>query len=418
MNVLPAVLLVSSSIAAAAEPLSLPEAQAEARTHAPEALELSARLRAADRAVDVAARLFRSDPDLEVRGESEFPSGAFDTGRIEATLGLTLDLSSSSSSSGASAQATRDATRQNNDDELRALDEAVALAFAELQRSQRRVTRAEQLQSLQAAVVIAAHKQLDVGGGNQLDVDAAELDSAGARAEVARARGSIRAAQAQLARWIGRSDPQDVVVEDLVPSALAPPVVDVDAHIDAHPRVRAALLEVEAARLLLEAEERRAWPQPTLALGYGVARHDIPPGSFSTSPALSAAWIDQDLALSLSAPLPIFDANIEARSAAANEFERAQVRLAMVRADVRHDIGADAAALVSALAAFAELRGTPALIVREYELLDRAIRAGSSDLATRTTLLRRLDEAGQRVDDAMFDLAIARAHWDRNRSQR
>jgi hypothetical protein len=56
--------VASAARAPAAQPLSLADAQAEARAHAPEGAALEARLRAEELAVPPASRAFRSNPTL------------------------------------------------------------------------------------------------------------------------------------------------------------------------------------------------------------------------------------------------------------------------------------------------------------------------------------------------------------------
>jgi len=55
----------------------------------------------------------------------------------------------------------------------------------------------------------------------------------------------------------------------------------------------------------------------------------------------------------------------------------------------------------------------PAVIERDAGFIEQAVRAGAFDAATRSVMLRRLEDAGQRVDDAVRDFRVARASWIR-----
>ena len=52
-------------------------------------------------------------------------------------------------------------------------------------------------------------------------------------------------------------------------------------------------------------------------------------------------------------------------------------------------------------------------IGREYDLLDKAFRAGALDVNARAQSAKRLVEAGARLDAALRDLRVARARWIR-----
>ena len=54
---------------------------------------------------------------------------------------------------------------------------------------------------------------------------------------------------------------------------------------------------------------------------------------------------------------------------------------------------------------------TPDLIERDAGFVEQAVRAGAFDAVTRSLTLRRLEEAGRRLDTAIRDYRIARATW-------
>src|SRR5260370_1384466 len=198
-----------------------------------------ARPRSAEIAIRPASRIVRNNPTLS---GTYSPGPA--TGRPEEYLGdvalsQTLDVSGSWIARGAAARADRDRARFDRDDGLLALDEAVAISVAEVAFQQRMVEQADRIAKLFAVSLEAAHKELDVGQGNQIDADQAALDYSAARAASARARGDLRAARARLARLLGRRQLNDVSVLDPALSLDDPVTVDVAVVADRNPPLQA-----------------------------------------------------------------------------------------------------------------------------------------------------------------------------------
>ncbi|HYM96293.1 MAG TPA: TolC family protein [Candidatus Sulfotelmatobacter sp.] len=412
-----AVVIVASR-AEAETRLSLSDAQAEARAHAPEGAELEARLRGAQMAADAASRVFRSNPSVSGAYTPGPLTGHPDEQSWEIGLSQTFDLSGSWKPRGASAAADRDRAAHEREDGLRALDEAVAVAVADVAQAQRRVARGERIARLQAVSSEAAHKQLEVGQGNQLDVDAADLDLAAARADSARAQGDLDSARARLARLLGREGYAELVVDDPTESSQAQAGVTLAALVDRDPRVRAADAELRAARFELATHERTIWPEVTVGTFYGYHRRDIPVGSFQgpESAGLSAQWTDTELGFKLQFPLPVFERKQTERARASGRIFLAEVQLQKAQADVRQELQSSGAALEAAQKAFDELSKTPEIIDREFDLLDKSFRAGALDAVARALALRRLQEAATRYDAAVRDLRVARARWLRRTS--
>lgn len=407
-----AVVLVVGS-ASAETRLSLSDAQAEARAHAPESAELEARLRGAQLAADAASRVFRSNPSLSGVYTPGSLTGHPDEQSWEVGLSHTFDLSVSWKPRGASAAADRDRAAHEREDGLRALDEAVALALADVAQLQRRVGRAEKIAKLQSVSSEAAHKQLEVGQGNQLDVDAADLDLAAARADTARALGDLDSARARLARLLGRENHVDVVVEDPTEASWVPAAITIALLVERDPRVRAVDAELRAARFELATQERTIWPELTVGTFYGYKRRDIPVGSFqgSAGAGLSARWADTELGFKLQFPLPVFERRQTERARASSRIFLAEVQLQKTQADVRQELESSWATLQATQKAFDELAKTREIIDREFDLLDKSFRAGALDAVARAIAVRRLQEAAGRYDVAVRDLRAARARW-------
>jgi hypothetical protein len=112
-------------------------------------------------------------------------------------------------------------------------------------------------------------------------------------------------------------------------------------------------------------------------------------------------------------PLPLVDRNRAARVAADADVRIAQARLAALRLDVRAEIAAAQARLAAALAAIDAAADLPAIVDREVELLDKALRAGGIELSTWAQQAHRLVEVARSYDEAVLALRRARAAWAR-----
>jgi cobalt-zinc-cadmium efflux system outer membrane protein len=403
----------------AERPLTLGEAQAEARAHAPDAAEVEAKLAAARRVAAPAGRIFRSDPVLRGQFEPGRAVGNDDERRWAVGLEWSIDVSGSWAPRGAAARANVAAAGFERDAGYAALDEAVAIAVAELAHRQRGLARTQSIAFLFDLAAQAAKRQLDIGQGNQLESDAAELDLRSARADIERARGELGRAQSRLARLLGRARGRGLQVADPAESAERPGGGEVDAVVSRDPRVRAVEAELVAARHAHRAANRSVLQPITLGAELGRAHQDIPAGSFdgvAGSGDLSARWIDWELMFSLAVPLPVFDRQVEARAESSAQATRAGARLRVVRAEVRAELDEAWASLDAAAGAHSALQDVPEIIEREFKLLEKALRAGAMDAVIRAQSLRRLEEAGQDHDRAVLDLRAARAAWIRRTS--
>jgi cobalt-zinc-cadmium efflux system outer membrane protein len=411
-------LLIIARSVLAQPPLTLAGAQAEARAHAPEAAELEALVRGAEAIAGQAGRRFRQNPELS----ATYFNGAL-TGRPEESAWsvgarVPLDLSGSWKSRTGSANADLARSRWNRDDGLRALDEQVAVAVADMALQQRLVVRGRRIVDLQTIGADAAHRQLDVGQGTQLEADSADLDLAGTRVALAKASGALAGARARLARLLGRETPDGFVVEDPVEPLLPLERPDLSAIIDRDPRVEAAVADVNAATLERETFERLALPMPTFGIDVGYTRRDIPIGSFSGTPfapLLTAVWPDRELIFSVGVPLTVFDRQHEARARSTGRLLMAQAALRMARLTVLSELESTWATYDAAHQAATAVADMPALIARDDGFVEQAVRAGAFDSLARTQALRRLAETGRTIDTAIHDYRVARAAWMRRR---
>ena len=399
-------LLALAAPAAAQQPLTLPQAQAEARARAPEAAELDALVRGTEAIAAQASRRFRQNAEVS----ASYFNGAL-TARPEETTWsvgakLPVDVSGSWKSRGASANADVTRSRFERDDGLRALDEHVAVAVADVALHQRLVARSQRIVDLQTIAADAAHRQLDVGQGTQLDADSADLDLASTRVALEQARGALAAARAGLARLLGRDTMTDLVVDDSPepPAPLQRP--DFAPLVDRDTRVQAARTEIDAAKFERETFERLVTPMPTFGIDAGYTRRDIPRGAFTGSMfanTLTAVWPDRELVFNVSVPIPFFDRQREPLARATRRLLTGEAKLRTARPTVRAELESTWAALEAAQHASEAVANMPALLNRDADFVEQAVRAGAFDALTRTQSLRRLADAGRTVDTTIRD---------------
>jgi cobalt-zinc-cadmium efflux system outer membrane protein len=112
-------------------------------------------------------------------------------------------------------------------------------------------------------------------------------------------------------------------------------------------------------------------------------------------------------------PLPVFDRQQLAKVEATARIAEAEARFSTTTATVGAELEGAWARIAAAREAYAALAGAPAIIEREFELLERAVRAGALDAVAQAQAIRRLLDAGARYDAAVLELRLARASWVR-----
>lgn len=399
-------------------PLTLQQAQAEARAHAPERAVADAAVAAARDRAAVAGRWLTHDPVATGRYQRPAPGTDLDDHAWSVGLEWTIEVSGVWRARGQAARAAVIAADDERASALLALDDEVARAVAELADAQRRATRSDRMIALRELAAHAAERTRATGSGTQLDVDAATLDLRAAQIDGAGTRAELDASRVRLARLLGRPDAAGLEVADDVDRSPAPPPAVIDELVDRDPRVRAAAAELDAARLVADAERRAVVPGVTVGVELERARHDIPTGTFAAAPGLSGAWSEWELGLQLSVPLPLVERNRAARVAAGAEVRSWQLRLAALRMDVRAEIATAQARLSAAISAMDAAADIPPILDREVQLLDKALRAGGIEWAAWAQQAHRLVEVGRSYDDAVLALRRARAAWARLVAQR
>ena len=186
------------------------------------------------------------------------------------------------------------------------------------------------------------------------------------------------------------------------------------ALVERDPRVRAASAELDAANFERQMFQRLITPPLTLGADYGRQTRDIPSGAFSGSPLagpLRANWTDAELVFNVSIGLPLFNRQRESRARATGRMLAADATLRVARANVRTELESSWAAWQAAARAQQRVAATTAIIDRDVAFVEQAVTAGAFDTLTRTLELRRLQDAGRRVDTAVRDVRAARAAW-------
>jgi outer membrane protein TolC len=394
-------------------PLTLQQAQAEARAHAPERAVADAAVASAREREAVAGRWLTHDPVATGRYQQPAPGAGLDDRTWSLGLEWTIEVSGAWRARGQAARAAVTAADDERTAALLALDGEVAQAVAELADAQRRVARADRMIALRELAMHAAERTRGAGGGTQLDVDAATLDLRAAQIDGADARADLAASRVRLARLLGRPDAVGLEVADDVDRSPTPPLAMVDDLVERDPRVRSATAQLDAARLVADAERRAAIPGVTVGVELERARHDIPGGTFAAAPALGGTWSEWELGLQLSVPLPVVDRNRSARAAASADVRSLQTRLAAVRMDVRAEIAAAQARLSAAISAMDAAADIPPILDREVQLLDKALRAGGIEFSAWAQQAHRLADVGRTYDEVVLALGRARATWAR-----
>ena len=408
--------VVAPAPALAQRALSLVEAQAEARRNAPESAELLARIAGAEAIAAQTGRRWRDDPTLSTSVFRGRLVGHPDESAWDLSVRQAVDLSGSWKPRAAAAAADLERGRFEGEDGLRALDERVAIAVADVALAQRQVVRGERIAELQRIAADAARRQFEVGTAPQIDADAAALDLAGGLMVLEQIRGDLDRSRLRLARFLGRETARDLAAEDPPESLETPPASDVAGLADRDPRVRAANAELEAARFERQTFERLVMSGLTLGVDYGRQRNDIPLGAITGSLAaggLTANWTDSDLLFSVSVPLPLFNRQREPQARATARILTAEARLRAVRADVRSELETTWFAFQTAARSLQTVAGTSVVVDRDATFVEQAVRAGQFDATTRALSLRRLEDAGRRIDEAVRNLRAARAEWIR-----
>jgi cobalt-zinc-cadmium efflux system outer membrane protein len=255
----------------------------------------------------------------------------------------------------ASATASADATAQRADDELRRARADLRLAFADLvaaQTRERELTRSRDRQQELARILAVREKSGDAAGFDRLRAEREVLD---VEADRVLAAADTRRAQSRLASFFAEgTDPPTLVAEERVITARDLPPVE--ALVEQANRTRGQILalqkDLDAARLLLQAADRRRLPEPELIAGTKTS---------------NVGGGDVGSIIALQAVLPLFDRGQPERALARARTSQASAQLDVLRITVRSEISAMRAAAIERRRAADQYRESTLKTIGEVE---------------------------------------------------
>jgi cobalt-zinc-cadmium efflux system outer membrane protein len=385
---------LGASVAAQTAP-AFPDLLRQAQASAPRLALGIAETRAAEGlAAQTAAR---PNPTLGLVIENAAGSGPYkDFDGAETTLSIeqTLELGGKRAARTSAAQADLAAARARAAQGQVDFARDLALTYAEAEAAQQRLTIARDSVDLAQADARVARLLVDNGKEAQVRVVQAEAGLAAARAERGRAQAEAETALARLSALTGPASSYTAVTGGLLETApvTTPPEPAFS------PAIAAARAEREAAQRRIALE--RARRTPDLAVSFGVRR-------FQDEDATAAVF-------GISAPLPLFDRNRGAVTAATANAQAAEARLAMAKAEQDGDRRAATAQATAADQTLDASRQAEAAAAEVYRLARIGYDAGrlplSELLAARRDLIaargRTVDTKLARVK-ALVDLARA-----------
>ena len=259
----------------------------------------------------------------------------------------------------ASATATADAASHRADDEVRRLRTDLRLAYAQLAAAQlreRELTRSRaQLVEL-ARILDRREAAGDAAGFDRLRAEREVLD---VDADVAIAAADRARAQARLAGFFAlATDPSTLVAADLPTGAHDVPPVDALVAQAEKTRgvVQAFRKDLDAARLSVQAADRRRIPEPEVLAG---------------TKSSSLAGGDIGSVVGVQATLPLFDRGRPERALAQARASQAQAELDAFRAVLRADIAGARASAIERRRAAETYRASAAANAGEVERIAR-----------------------------------------------
>ena len=379
-----AITALTSAVAAAEPAPSFAELLRRAEASAPALAVSEAEVRAAQGRADQAGA--RPNPTVSLEVEDFAGSGAYGgLSRSQTTLSFSqpLELGGKRGARTATGRAQVNAAeaRQRQSHADFAYD--LALAYAAAEGAQARAELIDQ--DLQRAQDDLRAARALVDAGREADVRAvqAQASVSAARADLETTRADVVEALGRLSAMVGAPSPYTAIGPSLLAQAKALPPRPEPTSVTT-PAVAAAAAERDAAAKQVRMERTKAVPDLTVSVG-----------------ARRLAGDDATTVVGgLSAPLPLFDRNRGAVSAAAAELTAAEARLRAAQLDAEADRRSGqfrAAATAVALQAAEEGEASAG---EAYRLARVGYDAGRSPLAELLSSRRALTEAQLRTLDA------------------
>lgn len=218
-----------------------------------------------------------------------------------------------------------------------------AMAYARLSVARRKESALDELLDVLARLDETSAKRAEIGELSAFERNQVLLDTAAARAELARLRGETATAKQDLELRTGLTLDASTRLEDPQPAAWS----DVErlaeaAPIDARPDIVAAQRQLERADHLVTVEKRERRPRPTLVVGWQSDRSVLLGDDFTGLPfptdALTAKDTDRTLSVGVEIAIPIFDRNRAGIASALAGRLGSEIDLARTRREARTDV--------------------------------------------------------------------------------
>ncbi|WP_223632303.1 TolC family protein [Corallococcus sp. EGB] len=379
---------------AAPSRLTLQDAFALAREHAPALIEARARVRAAQGPLASAAPLLRENPQLDFQmGPRRLTNG--DRG-VDVAVGLAQPIEL-----GGKQGLRREAARAGlsmeearlRDAERRVLGD-VAAAYLRLLLARERQKLVNAAEEAAARTVQATEKRYAAGDVPAVDLNVAKVAQARARAEVQVASGEVHALREELEACVGyRASPQVPYEDDLRTLALAP--------------VRTSPDGAEKRADLVALEQEQVQAKAIATLGRRLVLPDVAVGLRYQKEADETVFLG-----TLSVPLPLFARGQEARLVGEADASRAEAELRAARTVVPAQVQAAEYRYRASRDALGALEQVLPLLDDNEALAQRSYDAGEMDLAAFLLVRRDTLEARAAWLEGLLRLALTRVQLE------
>lgn len=374
--------------------ITLQDAFALAREHAPALVEARARVRAARGPMASAAPLLRENPQLDVQvGSRRLPSG--DHG-LDLAVGLAQPFEL-----GGKQGLRREVARAGLSMEEARLRDAERRVLGDVAAAYLRLLLARERQKLVSAAeeaaertVKATEKRYAAGDVPAVDLNVAKVAHARARADGSVATGEVQALREELEALLGyRARPMVTYDDDLRSLAKAP--------------VREVKDGAGARADLVALEQEQVQAKAAATLGRRQVLPDVTVGARYQKEADETVFLG-----TLSVPLPLFARGQEARLVSEADASRAEAELAAARTIVPAQVQAAKFRYRASLGALGTLEQVLPLLDDNEALAQRSYDAGEMDLAAFLLVRRDTLEARAAWLEGLLRLALARVQLE------
>ena len=390
-----AALLSSLALAdpALAEPApAFAELLAQAQSRAPRIAEAEAALRQAEGLARQDAARPNPEASLEVENfAGRTPFIGFDEAETTLSVSQQLELGGKRPARIAAGRAAIEAARAQLDQARGDVAFDLALAYAEAEAARERLERAQEAVSLAQEEARVAAALVEAGREAELRNIQATSAVTAARADLDAARLEATTTLARLTALVGSPAPYTSLGGSLLnaPAAVRGSALDPQRS----PAVRVAQAEREAAARRVRVEQVRAIPDVTVSAG--VRR-------FAGEDA--SAFV-----AGVSAPIPLFDRNKGAVSAARAELAAVEARLAAAQLDAQADVRISTGQIEAAESRLAAAQEAAVAAEEAYRLTRLGYEGGKLPLSEVIAARRSLAEARTRTLEAQLARVRAEA---------